>query len=112
MPTYLYRSDDGRLHEWNSPMSRIPQSLFVNGRIARRDIAAEHGGQRSGDPWVNHTSLALSVHPLDVKKYRADACARKLNVKIRDDGMVEFRSRSDQKRYCRAYGFVNFNDCW
>lgn len=93
-------------------MGKAPQALLVGGRIAVRDIAAEHTTRRSADPWVNHSSLALSVHPLDVKKYRADASKRGLNVKIRDDGMVEFRSRSAQKKYCRAYGFVNFNDSW
>lgn len=91
-------------------MGRAPQALLVNGRIAERDIAAEHTGQRSGDPWVNHESLALSVHPLDVKKYRADAHKRKLNVTIRDDGIFHFDSFSDQRRYVDSYGFVNFGD--
>lgn len=107
--TYCY-STGNRVFDWDAPMGRAPQALFVNGRVAARSYVAEHFGQRSGDPWVDHSSLALSVHPLDVKKYRADAHARGLNVGFRDDGMVTFRSRSDQKRYCRAYGFVNFND--
>jgi hypothetical protein len=112
MPTYIY-SADGKTYEWPSTMSRIPQSLFVGGRIAQRDIRAEHFGQRSGDPWVEHTSLALSVHPLDVQKYREDAHAKGLtDVKIQDDGMVAFRSRNAQKKYCRAYGYVNFGDTW
>lgn len=111
MPTYLYSTAD-RTYEYRAPMSRIPPSLFVNGRLARRDIRAEHAGQRSGDPWVEHTSLALSVHPLDVRKYRKDAHDRGLTVKINDDGMVAFRSRSEQKKYCRAYGYVNFGDTW
>lgn len=93
-------------------MSCIPQCLLVNGRIASRDIVAEHQSTRSGDPWVKHSSLALSVHPLDVKKYRVDAHKKRVNVIIRDDGMVEFRSRADQKKYCRAYGYVNYGDTW
>ncbi len=110
MPAYLY-SVDGKTHEWWAPMSRIPPALLVNGKIAQRDICAEHAGQRSGDPWVEHTSLALSVHPLDVKKYRRDAHAKGLtDVKIQDDGMVAFRSRKAQKQYCRAYGYENFGD--
>ena len=95
-------------------MNCIPQALLVGGRIAQRDIRAEHVGQRSGDPWVEHTSLALSVHPLDVKKYRKAAHAKGLSkaVKLQDDGMVAFRSRDAQKKYCRAYGYVNFGDNW
>ena len=111
MVTYCYSLDD-EIHEWLAPMGMAPQALLVNGRIATRSFAAEHGGQKSGDPWTNHESLALSVHPLDVKEYRKDAHDKRLNVKIRDDGMVEFRSRTDQKRYCRAYGYVNFGDTW
>lgn len=111
MPTYLY-SVAGRTYEWRASMNRIPQALLVGGRIARRDIRAEHVGQRSGNPWVEHTSLALSVHPLDVKKCRKDAHAKGLDVKIQDDGMVAFRSRNAQKKYCRAYGYVNYGDNW
>jgi len=106
---YLYRLDD-RVIEFRTRMGFAPQAVLCGGRLARRDFEAEHSGQRSGDPWVNHSSLALSVHPLDVKEYRSDAHEKRLNVKIRNDGMVEFRSRRDQKRYCRAYGFVNFDD--
>lgn len=93
-------------------MSRIPQALFVGGRVARRNPSAGYTRQRSGDPWVEHTSLALSVHPLDVRKYRKDAHAKGLDVKIQDDGMVAFRSRNAQRNYCRAYGYVNFGDNW
>lgn len=107
MPTYCYKQDD-RTYEWDSPMSRIPQALLVNGRIAERDIVAEHGGQRSGDPWENHESLALMVHPLDVKAYQEDARDKGLTgVTVRKDGMFEFRSMEAKRRYCSAYGFVD-----
>ena len=111
MPTYCYRVGD-RIIEWQARMNAIPSALLVNGQVAERDIVAEHGGQRSGNPWVKHSSLALSVHPLDVKKYRKDAHKRGVgkNVTIRDDGMFEFRSHDDQKKYGRAYGYVNYGD--
>lgn len=111
MPTYCYSVGE-RVFEWRASMSCIPQALLVGGRIARRDIRAEHTSARSGNPWAMHSSLALSVHPADVKKYRKDAHEKGVNVTIRDDGMVEFRSRNDQKKYCRAYGYVNFGDTW
>ncbi|MEE9597965.1 MAG: hypothetical protein V3V96_14425 [Acidiferrobacterales bacterium] len=109
--TYCYSTEE-KTYDWLARPGCIPQALLVNGRIARRDIRAEHCGQQSGDPWANHSSLALMVHPLDVKKYRADAHRKRLNVTIRNDGMVEFRSRNDQKRYCQAYGYTNYGDCW
>ncbi len=109
MPRYCY-SVAGRTYEWPAPMNCIPPALLVGGRLAQRDIRAEHVGQRSGDPWVEHASLALSVHPLDVPKYRKDAHAKGLAVKIRDDGLVSCPSHSALKRYCRAYNYVNFGD--
>ena len=113
MPTYCY-TVNGRTVEWHAAMRAIPQALLVNGQVAERDIVAEHNGQKSGDPWAKHSSLALSVHPLDVTFYRKDAHKKGVGkkVKIRDDGYVEFASRSDQRDYCRAYGYVNWNDTW
>lgn len=113
MPTYLYNVN-GVIIEWQARMNAIPSALLVNGQVAERDIAAEHGGQRSGNPWAKHSSLALSVHPLDVKKYRKDAHDKGVGkkVRIRDDGYVEFKCRSDQRDYCRAYGYVNYDDTW
>jgi hypothetical protein len=93
-------------------MGEAPQWIVVNGQRAHRDLAAEHGCTKSGDPWVNHESLALMVHPLDVKKCRAEAHDQGLNVTVRDDGMEHFDSRIDQKKYCRAYGYTNYDDTW
>lgn len=111
MPTYLYTAN-GRTTEWRAPMRAIPTSLLVNGQVAERDIAAEHNGQKSGDPWVKHTSLALMVHPADVDWYRKDARSKGVgrNVTIRNDGVFEFKSKKDQKKYCRAYGYANYGD--
>lgn len=112
MPTYVFETQDGRIVEWNAPMRAIPQALLVNGKIAPRIVPPV--GQSSCDPWTDHSSLALSVHPLDVRKYRKDAHEKGVgkNVRIRDDGYMEFRSRDDQKKYCRAYGYVNYGDVW
>lgn len=94
-------------------MDCIPQVLFVNGKVAERDLVAEHRSTRSGDPWVEHDSLALMVHPMDVEKFQKDANKRGLNVKFRKkDGMPEFRSRAAQRDYCKAYGFTNYGDTW
>lgn len=111
MVIYCYNLDD-RVIDWLAPMGKAPQSLLVNGRIARRDKRAEMSSARSGDPWTEHESLALMVHPLDVKATRAEAHAKGLNVTVRDNGMVHFDNRSDQKKYCRAYGLVNHDDNW
>lgn len=91
-------------------MNRIPQALFVGGRIAKRSIVTEHAGQRSGDPWVNHESLALMVHPADIPAYTEDARRRGVPVEFSKSGMPQFRSHSQQKRYCRAYEYANYGD--
>jgi hypothetical protein len=113
MPTYCYINDKtGHRVELQARMGCAPQQVWCCGLTYRRDIAAEHADQISGDPWVNHSSLALSVHPADVMEHRREIAAKGLNAKVRDDGYFEFASRSDQKKYCRAYGYVNFGDVW
>ena len=111
MVTYCYRHGD-RVFEWQAPMGKAPQALFANGRIAVRDIVAEHSSVRGGDPWVNHTSLALMVHPLDIKAYEKDAHEKGLTVKFRETGEPEFRSSAEQRDYCRAYDVVNHDANW
>lgn len=114
MPTYLYETEEGKVVEWQARMNAIPQALLVNGKIAERRIALEHKGQRSGNAWAEHSSLALWVHPDQVMKYRKDAYEKGVggDVRIRDDGFPEFRSASAQKKYCHAYEFVNHDANW
>lgn len=71
-----------------------------------------NGISKSGDCWVDHKSLALMVNPDDVMKYRKEAHDKGLNVSIDKDGFVSCPSRSDHKKYCKAYGFVNYGDTW
>jgi hypothetical protein len=107
MPTYIY-SKDGVQVEFFARMGCAPQSVFCNGTLYARDIAAEHGGQRSGDAWEDHDSLALSVHPLDVRKYQEDAKQKGVKVTFKKNGRVHFDSAKDHKAYLRAYGYVDF----
>ncbi len=112
MPTYVYTTKDGLSHEWNCRMSVRPQALFVNGQVAQRDWGA--GGQRSGDPWVDNNSMAMMVHPDDIPSAMSDAKGKGVDgcITFNQDGSAHFASRSDQKRYCRAYGFHNRTDYW
>ena len=109
MPTYIYSKDGVRV-EFFARMGHAPQSVFCNGTLYARDIAAEHSGHRGGDPWVNHKSLALMVHPADIPKYERDAKRRGVKVAFDKDGFASFTSRSDWKRYCKAYGFHSLNE--
>jgi hypothetical protein len=111
VPTYCYRQGD-TIFERKAPMARIPKWIVVNGRRATRDLATEHSGVKSGDPWVDHASLALMVHPLDIKAYEKDAVERGVPTSFRDDGCPKFTSPSHQRRYCQEYGYVNHDANW
>lgn len=110
MITYCYSNSDGRVVEWRTRMGMAPQALFCNGRTYFRDLRAEHTSKSFGDPWVNHASLSMMVHPLDVKKYQQDAKNKGLGVIDFDvNGMPHFTSDKHQKRYAEAYGFRQLN---
>lgn len=110
MPTYCYRTARGKRWEWTAPMGAAPKVLLAGGEMALRDIAAEHGNTRSGDAWTNHASLALMVHPGDVPRYVEDARKKGIRVEFNDRGMPLFHSRSEQRKYLKAYDYVNYDD--
>ena len=109
MPTYLYRNGD-TIVEFRARMGCAPKTVWCHGITFERDIRSEHFGQRSGDAWADHSSLALMVHPADVPKYLQDAREKGVTVEFDENGWAKFRSRSEWKRYCKAYGYHGLNE--
>lgn len=111
MPTYLYDDGEGNTVELQQSMhKKIPKHLRRNGKMYFRDIGAEHCTQSVGDPWTNHFSLAMMVHPDDVLAAQIDAKAKGLGViEFNEDGMPHFTGDKHQKRYAEAYGFRQLN---
>lgn len=114
MPTYCYTSEDGSVFEEHQfPMGGAPWTITTDDGVEiQRDLVAEHSGQRSGDAWTNHESLALMAHPADIPAYVKDAKEKGLPVPDFNPqtGYLRFKSRSEQRRYLKAYGMVNMDD--
>lgn len=57
-----------------------------------------------GRPKYSH---AMSVHPEQVKEAEKSALEKGVPTHFRKDGCPLFTSRSHQKRYLRAYNYIN-----
>lgn len=109
MPTYIYTCESlGKSIEVQASMDDIPELVERDGEVFARDIRAEHCGQKSGDPWTDHESLALMVHPADIKKNQKEALAKGCGViEFSKEGLPRFRSNSQRRKYLKAYGYVD-----
>ena len=54
-------------------------------------------------------SHALKVHPRQVPEAVADAVRKGVPTEFTKDGRPRFTSREHQKRYLKAYGYVNLD---
>lgn len=63
------------------------------------------GGNR---PWSRgQKSVALAVHPSQVKEATEDATAKGVPTDFTEDGRPVFRDRDHRRRYHKAYGFYD-----
>jgi hypothetical protein len=93
-------------------MGKHPESILVDGERFDRDLGADHRSQKSGNPWTDHESLALAVHPVDVPQFEREARENGVPTEFnKETGMPKFTSNSHRKRYLRRCmpGVVDLN---
>ena len=104
MITYCYEDGDGSVYEWTAPMGKAPTALLVGGRIVPRSLRAEQRGKRSGDPWVNHRSLALMmVGKKEQLAHMKEAKSRGAEIRFDGEGYATFSSKSQRSQYFKAF---------
>ena len=107
MPTYCFSTPDGVVHERVFSMADVPDSIDVDGQLADRDVAAEHGGFRdSPGNWPLHCS-ASGVDPT-----QAGAAS---DIMARHGCPTEFTSSgeaiyTDQTHRRKALKFLGLHD--
>lgn len=106
MFTYCYggHEETEPLIEWDTWKALPPSQLFVAGQVLDRNFQAEHVIRRAADPWIEHESCALAVHPHDIKKAKAHY---KKNHGIDVDfnektGWMKMRGSTHQRRILQA----------
>ena len=110
MPFYCYKTEDGRIVERFFRMGQAPRQIMVNGKPARRSIAAEHGGfKHRPDLYRDFHKKLFTVgwHPSQ-RKEAMDAL-RKLGVPtyVDKNGVPHITSRNHWIRFLNAMGYVN-----
>jgi hypothetical protein len=81
----------------------IPDIIAVRGREYERDIAAEHAGRQSGDPWTNHWSLSIGARTDEHAVEIGMKClAAKVECQFDKHLRLRVRSASHQRKLCDA----------
>lgn len=103
MPAYCFTSDSGQTIERFYRMGDAPESVSEVGVVYRRDYAAEQGQisavvkeQTHGFPKVSNTARQWEG---------ADA-----GFSHTSDGKVVLRSMTEQREFCRRYGYTREYD--
>ena len=112
MPTYKYRVDgSGELvalfmsvAEMESRQREDMTITLDDGREAKRDIAAEHGGFRNTPGNWPQLSDAAGCHPDQIQDAMSHARQAGVPTEFTPDGRAKFESRGHRAAYLRAMG--------
>lgn len=114
---YLYRTNDGALHEVIMTVAEMLRKgrkriKLPDGRIAQRDIAAEHGGfedlSEKNYPKRHQDNWALACRPSQVAEFNAAAAARGVSTEHSPkDGSPQFSSLQHRRKYLKAFGYID-----
>lgn len=111
---YLYRTDDGALHEVIMTVAEMLRKgrkriKLPDGRIAKRDIAAEHNGfqdlSEKNFPKSHQDNWAMACHPSQVNEYNQAASERGVPTIHAKDGSPQWTSMQHRRKYLKAFGF-------
>lgn len=117
MPTYLYRTDGGRLIERTMTVEEMlvagPTISLEDGTPARRDIGAEHRSFRATPgnwPMTCEMSVVVPVAQVAAAKRKARAAGTDIDFKI-EGGLAKgvFESPGHRRQYCEAMGMYDMN---
>lgn len=107
MPTYCFRADDGEIVERQFRMGEAPRCITLDdGRVAIRDIQAEHSPRRAGGGWPI-VCYASGVHPDQADELRQYLRDRGCPTEVTSGGDPVYRDRHHRKRALRLRGFVD-----
>ncbi len=102
--TYCYTTSKGETVDRRFAMGKAPERVRLDdGRIAYRDIAAEHNGRPKGqaaDPWPLH-STSMGVLPNQVPQFKKWYAERGVQVEYDNRGRLKFENRQHRNR-CMA----------
>lgn len=85
-------------------MSKVPRTIRIDGKVARRDPIAEYGRGKSGK-WKHLESLGMGVHPSQIKEAEKIAAGAGVHTKYTRDGRAIMVSRSHRKKHMEVFGF-------
>lgn len=111
VPTYCYKTEQGRMAELFWPIGKAPKTMTIDGKVAHRDYRAEHPIQHHADLYPK-TSSSCGVSKSQIKQ--AEAHSRKVGVPTHynERGDPMFTSRTHQNDFLKATGRRNNDPGW
>ena len=98
MPTYCFSTPDGKVTERVFPMGEAPSSVWVDGRMARRDYRAEQVGVPSTDGWPMEPCLGSGVHPSQAQELRDHFKKHNCPTEVAPCGGPIYRDKEHRER--------------
>jgi hypothetical protein len=105
MLTYCFTTNDGLTVDRTFQMGHTPDSITLpNGKEAKRDIAAEHSGQRSGRAGWPIECYASGVHPDQAPELREHFEKHGCPTEVTRNGDPIYRDHQHRKRALACRG--------
>ena len=109
MPIYCYKTEQGVTDEMVFPFGEAPETVEINGEIALRDWAAEHGcPRRAGGGWP-FECLASGVRPEQAGELRELFRREGVPTEVSSDGNPIYTSPGHRRKALMVRGFCDRN---
>ena len=105
MPTYCYSNEDGDSEQKFYQMGEAPDSITINGKVAKRDFGIEQGGRHRGGEGYPFINRALSCHPSQREEYMKECRKRGVPTHYDKTGGCKIEDAGHYKKLRKAFGY-------
>ncbi len=109
MPTYLYRTEDDVVHAHVCPVGKAPETLTVDGVVAKRSIVDEHSGHHDTNANYPMKCEASGVFPSQIAEAQNILKVQGTSAEYTPDGRPIYTSAIHRKACLRAMGLYDRN---
>lgn len=105
--TYCYKTSDGEIHERPFARGEAPETIRIDGKVARRDYRSERIGVPSTAGWPMAPCVASGVNAGQAEELREYFKKNGCPTEVSPDGDPIYRDKAHRVKALKLRGFCD-----